>query len=117
MLVMDLPTELAYFCMEDLFGYAIIDTGTTKSMAGLAQIEWLQNKAFEYLQHDCIETDTSVVTHFTYANGTRGSSLGRAGVPHPLPLVQHHGCIWFTMVETPSPTLLGLDYLDAAGAS
>ena len=47
LMVVDLPTELAYFCMEDLFGYAIIDTGATKSMAGLSQIAWIQDKVFE----------------------------------------------------------------------
>ena len=117
MMVVDLPTELAYFCMEDLYGYTIIDTGATKSMAGLSQIQWIQDQVFSAMQEDPLELDNSVITTFTYVNGPRGKSLGKAGIPHPLALKSHGDCLWFTMVETPSPTLIGLDYLDAAGAS
>ena len=38
------------------------------------------------------------------------------GAPHPLGLEEQQGLIWFTVVPTASPTLLGLDYLEAAGA-
>ena len=117
LMVVDLPTELAYFCMEDIFSYAIIDTGATRSMAGLSHIAWTQDKVFEEMGAGPLELDSSVVTTFTYANGPRFCSLGNEGIPHPLALASQHGCLWFMMVETLSFALLGLDYLDAAGAS
>ena len=35
---------------------------------------------------------------------------------HPLGLEAQQGLIWFTVVPTASPTLLGLDYIEASGA-
>ena len=84
-------------------------------MVGLVQVTWLQERVYDALGVDCVEIDDTKRTRFTYANGQKGESLGRAGLPHPLGLVEDGGHIWFTMVETPSPTLLGLDYLDSAG--
>ena len=50
-------------------------------------------------------------THnFRFPPTTRGESLGLAGVPHPLGLRRQHGCLWFALVDTPSPALLGLDF-------
>ena len=109
--------QLTLFVMEDLFGYAIVDTGATKSMAGLSQMEWLQEAVFSELGEDMVQFDHSVITNFTYANGSKGRSLGRCGIPHPLALTSEVGsCLWFTMVDSPSPTLLGLDCLEASDA-
>ena len=106
--------HMTCFSMEDNYGYAIVDTGATKSMAGLRQMEWLQDEIIKELDEDKLEIDETRRTRFTYANGEKGESFGRVGVPHPAALVSHQGFIWFTMVETPSPTLLGLDHLEAA---
>ena len=59
----------------------------------------------------------SVKVNFTYANNTRGSSLGMAGLPHPLALQSQKSCLWFSLVPTESPMILGLDYLKAAKAT
>jgi hypothetical protein len=67
---------MAYFCMDDLYGYAIVDTGATKSMAGLRQVTWLQDMIFETLECDMISVDNTKKTRFTYQ---KGESLGRAG--------------------------------------
>ena len=71
---------------------------------------------FDATGEDPLAVDNSLRTRFTYANGSKGWSLGRVGIPHPLGLLNTEGKIWFTMVDTPSPTLLGLDYLEAANA-
>ena len=103
------------FTMEDIYGYAVLDSGCTLSMTGLEQMTWLQDKLLEEIQEDPLAIDDTVKIRFTYANGTKGLSFGQVGIPHPLGLEARGGYLWFTMVKTPSPTLLGLDYMEAAG--
>ena len=74
MMTLAIPVEMAYFCMDDLYGYAIVDTGATKSMAGLQQVTWLQDMIFETLECDMISVDNTKKTRFTYANGQKGES-------------------------------------------
>ena len=105
-----------FFNFDEILGFAIVDTGATRSMAGIRQFIWLQDLLNKELGHDPLEIDETKVTTFTYANGAKGSSYGRCGVPHPVALEEQGGVLWFTLVETDSPTLLGLDYLSAAGA-
>ena len=38
----------ALFVAEDIFGYAIVDTGATKSMTSFKQMEWLQNLFYSF---------------------------------------------------------------------
>ena len=83
MMVVDIPAKLACFVMEDCFGFAIVDTGATRSMAGIAQMEWLQERVYEVLGEDPLELDNSTLTNFTYTNGTNGRSLGKTGIPTP----------------------------------
>ena len=106
----------ALFTMADLVGYAIVDSGATRSMSGINLIAYLQEQICKALGSDEIEFDETVKITFTYANSTKGKSLGAAGVPHPLALSAQRGCLWFALVPTSSPTLLGLDYLKAAEA-
>ena len=79
-------------------------------------IAYLQEQAIEALGPDEIEYDASVNITFTYANSTKGKSLGAAGVPHPLALKAQGDCLRFALAPTSSPALLGLDYLKAAEA-
>ena len=85
-------------------------------MAGLDQMQWLQGTVIEHTGEDLVQVDPTSRTIFTYASSTKGESYGRVGAPHPLGLTAQRGLIWFTMVPTASPTRLGLDYLEAAGA-
>ena len=43
-------------------------------------------------------------------------SVGAGGVPHPLGLSSRGGKLWFSVVDSDSPMLLGLDYLKEARA-
>ena len=43
--------------------------------------------------------------------------MGVGGIPHPLGLQSNGGKLWFALVATESPMLLGLDYLKEAKAS
>ena len=54
---------------------------------------------------------------FHFAGGGEATSCaGMVGVPHNLGLDGDQGMIWFAMVPSAnSPTLLGLDWIEAAG--
>ena len=101
---------------EEMVGYAIIDTGASKNMIGMDLAMAIQDMIVEETGVDQITMDYSKKTKFTYAGGEKGQSIGRFGFEHPVALVQDDNKLWFDLVETKSPMLLGLDYLDKAGA-
>ena len=106
---------LMFFVFEDMQGYAIVDTGATKSMTGLDLMCFVQEAAYSALGEDLLLVDLDQKTRFTFANNSQGLSSGRVGVPHPIGLDEEGGAIWFALV-TQGPTLLGMDYILAAGA-
>ncbi|CAK0838383.1 unnamed protein product, partial [Prorocentrum cordatum] len=97
-------------------GYAIVDAGSAGCMGGANPIAHLQQQVLATIESDEIKYDENVEIIFTYANKTKGKSLGAAGVPHPLAMKARGDCLWFALVPTASPTLLGLDCLKAAEA-
>ena len=53
---------------------------------------------------------------FYFAGGGAGATCHNlVGVPHEWALRGDGGYIWFAMMPTDSPTLLGLDWIEAAG--
>ena len=105
------------FIAASMKGYAIVDTGATKSMSGIELLLHCQETLQRQAGEDIVLVDPEATTRFTYANGASDQSFGRVGIPHRCGLESDHHCIWFTAVPTKSPTLLGLDWLNAAGAS
>ena len=103
------------FIAASMKGYAIVDTGATKSMSGIELLLHCQETLQKQVGEDVVLVDPEATTRFTYANGASDQSFGRVGIPHRCGLESHQHCIWFTAVPTKSPTLLGLDWLDAAG--
>ena len=112
-----LTLGLSLFAQEDLRGYAIIDCGATKSMSGANLFEYVREQIFMAHGQDLTEVNYDDRTRFTYANNTKGTSVGMGGIPHPLGLESKGGKLWFALVATDSPMLLGLDYLKAAQAN
>ena len=112
-----IPLALSMFAQEELQGYAIVDSGATKSMSGAGLFEYVQDQIYAAHGQDLTEIDYQDRTRFTYANNTKGMSVGTGGIPHPLGLQDKGGMIWFALVATDSPMLLGLDYLKAAQAN
>ena len=94
-----------------------MDSGATKSMSGAGLFEYVRDQIQEVHGKDLTEINYDERTRFTYANNTKGTSIGVGGVPHPLGLQEKGGKIWFALVATDSPMLLGLDYLKAAQAN
>ena len=111
-----LSLGLTMFSAGDLQGYAIVDCGATKSMSGAGLFEYVRDKIIEAHGQDLTEMNYNDKTRFTYANNTKGMSVGAGGVPHPLGLASQGGKLWFSLVASDSPMLLGLDYLKAAKA-
>ena len=105
------------FAEAELKGYAIVDTGATKSMSGLNLLLHVQEEFIGAFGEDHLSIDPTRRTRFTYANGESGNSFGRVGIPHRLALDEQDQMIWFTAVGTPSPMLLGLDWLEQAQAA
>jgi hypothetical protein len=105
------------FAEAELKGYAIVDTGATKSMSGLNLLLHVQEEFIGAFGEDHLSIDPTRRTRFTYANGESGNSFGRVGIPHRLALDEQDQMIWFTAVGTPSPMLLGLDWLEQAQAT
>eukprot|EP00974_Lingulodinium_polyedra_P054926 5282837-Lingulodinium_polyedra.AAC.1 len=66
---------------------------------------------------DLTKVDYNSRSRFTYANNAQGVSVGQGGVPRPLGLTSRGGKLWFALVASDSPTLLGLDYLREAKAT
>eukprot|EP00959_Pyramimonas_sp_CCMP1952_P467395 9491535-Pyramimonas_sp.AAC.1 len=99
-----------------MVGYAIIDTGASKSMIGLDLAVAIQDTIVEETGIDQVTMDYSKTTKFTYAGGEKGQSIGKFGFEHPVALVEDDNKLWFDLVETKSPMLLGLDYLEKSGA-
>ena len=111
-----LSLGLAMFSQEDLRGYAVVDCGATKSMSGAPLFEYIRDQIYTAHGEDLAEMDYEDKTRFTYANNSKGTSVGTGGIPHPLGLKSRGGKLWFALVATDSPMLLGLDYLKAARA-
>ena len=109
--------NFSLFAEQELRGYAIVDTGATRSMSGINLLLHVQEELLDSTGADQVVVDPNQRTRFTYANGESGASFGRVGIPHRLALPQEGECIWFTAVGTPSPMLLGLDWLDQAYAN
>ena len=75
-----------YFNMDEMRGFAIVDSGAKESMGGIEQMEWLQEPVAALLGENPSLIDEKATTKFTYTKSTKGSSYGRAGVPHSLAL-------------------------------
>ncbi len=103
------------FVAEDLFGYAVVDSGATRSMSSIRQMCWLQCFYEETTGDDPLLTESGRRVNFTYAGGDQGQSCTTVGVPHRLALPADHSAIWFPTVPSEAPTLLGLDFLEPAG--
>ena len=115
----DVSTAFAvgnFFVAEDIYGYAIVDTGATKSMTSFKQMEWLQELLCGLYDEDVMgRAPANVRFHFA-GGGEATQCAGMIGVPHDLGLEGDEGYIWFAAVPNAnSPTLLGLDWLEAAG--
>ena len=108
---------LCFFSEADLRGFAIVDSGATKSMSGLALFEFVRDQIYAAYGQDMTEMDHKERTRFTYANNTTGMSVGKGGIPHPMGLSSLGGKLWFALVPSESPMLLGLDYLKEAEAN
>ena len=78
-----LTLALSCFAEADLRGYAIIDSGATKSMSGASLFTYLQEQIFESQGSDLVEIDYNDKTRFTYANNTKGASIGKRWDPPP----------------------------------
>lgn len=104
------------FVAEDIFGYAIVDSGATRSMTSNKQMQWLQDFLFSLMNEDVLRSRESAA-RFYFAGGGGPSTTQRAvGVPLYLGLEGDDGCIWFSMMDSPmSPTLLGLDWIESSG--
>ena len=111
-----LSAGLAMFAEEDLQGFAIVDSGATRSMSGTSLFDFAREAIFECHGDDLTEIDYDDKARFSYANNTKGTSVGAGGIPHPLGLEAKDGKLWFSLVATDSPMLLGLDYLREAKA-
>ena len=107
---------LSYRPKEDPCGYAIVDCGATKSICGVALFMLVRAQIIDAYGEDT-EVDYSEQLKITYANNTKGTSMGRGGIPHPVGLTSLGGKLWFALVASASPMLLGLDYLKAAEAN
>ena len=105
------------FIAASMKGYAIVDIGATKSMSGIELLLHCQETLQRQTGEDVVLADPEATTRFTYANGASDQSFGCVGIPHRCDLATHQHCIWFTAVPYKFPTLLGLDWLDVAGAS
>ena len=112
-----LTLGLAMFAEEDLQGYAIIDCGATKSMSGAPLFDFAREAILAHHGEDLTEIDYNDKTRFTYANNSQGISVGMGGIPHRLGLKAKGGKLWFALVATDSPMLLGLDYIREAQAN
>ena len=109
-------SNLACFVAEDIYGYAIVDTGATKSMTSVKQMQWLQDYLFGLYDKDGIAKREGNTRFFFAGGGAPTTSAGLVGVPHELGLAGDRGYIWFAMMTSDgSPTLLGLDWIEAAG--
>ena len=83
-------------------------------MSGIKLVAHIQEGAWKGHGADGTARDESVRTTLACSNNSEGKSLG---LPHPLGIKEHQGCLWFALVDAPSAVLLGLDYLKAAEAS
>ena len=99
-----------------MVGYAIIDTGAAKSMIGLELATCIQDIIMQETGEDLVEMDCAKTTKFTHAGGGKGESIGRFGFERPVALVEENNKLWFDLVQSRSPLLLGLDYLEKSGA-
>ncbi|CAK0825958.1 unnamed protein product, partial [Prorocentrum cordatum] len=97
---------------EEMVGYTITDTGTSKSMIGMDLALANQETIVTETGLDQVEVDYTKKTNFTYAGGEKGQSIGRFGFEHPIALAEDKSKLWFDLVEKKSPILLGLDYLE-----
>jgi len=105
----------ALFVAEDIFGFAIIDTGATRSMTSVKQMDWLQNYMYSVHGSDVLATKEANMKFYFAGGGDGASCINMVGVPHDWGLKGDEGYIWFAMMPTDSPTLLGLDWIEAAG--
>ena len=76
-----MPWELAMFAQEDLQGYAIMDSGATKSMSGAGMFENVRDSMCAAHDNNLSEIDDNDHTKFTYANDTGGMNVGTRGTP------------------------------------
>ncbi|CAK0857206.1 unnamed protein product, partial [Prorocentrum cordatum] len=106
----------AGWVQEEMVGYAIIGTGATKSMIGLELATSIPDVIIQETSEDHVEMDYSKTAKFTYAGGGKGGSIGRFGLEHLVALVEDKSKLWFDLVESKSPMLLGLDCLEKSGA-
>ena len=86
-------------------------------MSGVALFDYVRDQIYAEYGHDMTELDDQEKTRFTYANNTTGMSVGKGGIPHPIGLPSQGGKLWFSLVPSESPMLLGLDYLKEAEAN
>ena len=98
-------------------GYAIVDTGATRSMSGAVLLTHIQESLADAYGEDVMAVDPEATTRFTYANGSSDASYGQAGIPHELGYEASSEYLCVMAVPSPSPTFLGLDWMEAAGAS
>ena len=105
----------ALFVAEDIYGFAIVDTGVTRSMTSVKQMDWLQDHLFSVHGHDVLATKEAKVKFYFAGGGAGATCHNLVGVPHAWALRGDGGYIWFAMMPTESPTLLGLDWIEAAG--
>ena len=108
-------TDLLYLSQQELQGFEIVDTGATRSMSGVTLLTFMQQSLADHFSEYVMAIDPDATTRFTYANGSSDASYGQVGMPHELGLEAESKYLWFTAVPLPSPTLLGLDWMEAEG--
>ena len=87
------------FIAASMKGYAIVDTGATKSKSGIELLLHCQETLQKQIGEDVVLVDPEAATRLTYSNGANDQSFGRVGIPHRCGLAKHQHCIWFTAVQ------------------
>eukprot|EP00959_Pyramimonas_sp_CCMP1952_P215962 4517102-Pyramimonas_sp.AAC.1 len=85
-------------------------------MIGIDLAAAIQDTIIEETGEGQVTMDYAKKTKFTYAGGEKGQSIGKFGFEHPVALVEDDNKLWFDLVKAKSPMLLGLGYLEKAGA-
>ncbi|CAK0814541.1 unnamed protein product, partial [Prorocentrum cordatum] len=104
---LNIALGLSFFAEADLRGYAIVGSGATKSTSGLVLFEFAREQIYGAHGQGLTDMNAKERARFTYANNTTGMSVGGGGIPHSLGLRDQGGELWFSLVPSESPMLLG----------
>ena len=72
----------ALFVAEDTFGFATIDTGSTRSMTSVKQMDWLQNYMYSVHGSDVLATKEANMKFYFAGGGDGAICINMVGIPH-----------------------------------